>query len=524
MRAKYKGLSASSLQKAHYFYLSTPKFSPPTLTTAIPTTVQALTTAYVKRHTKSLDVTEPCPESWYANDCPLDVANSVISVAKENVHLFDGDGGEILLGDDDDELLKAMSTHPQTIRFRFPLCDAPEIRTAFKFKKRRGDGILTSVGTVEVGIEAMRMARKLLFNATEVSLLVRTRESDEGEGAVPTVEIDSPHYRRVLCDVLIKRELDTDEGRWVYLSGLLAEEGYMFPCFRFGIERRIQLGMDIARSACKGMFRLPDETRQPGFLPWDIKDGQTVSEPVLIRNVRSDQPEVLWFGREGTEQTAGDGNDRYYVELTESKEWLEASCFVKASTIPGAGLGLFLKPHKAIPKGQFVCLYATHPTTQEAMDSDGSSGNYALLTGKAKRWFDAEKEDGVCLGRFANQLHVRESLAEVCERSRKSRFTEMREEDWKQINDADAQTATVAYLQRKDQLVLITAKDLPRADEAHELFAHYGDLRQYWLPLIRRKPDSFPDDMRSAISWLLNSDECNWSQQQKQAWFGLNNV
>ena len=93
VRAKYKGLSASSLQKCHYFYLSTPKCSPPppTLSTAIPTTVQALTTAYMKRYTKSFDVTEPCPKSWYVDDCPLDVSSSIVKVPKEHVHLFDGD-------------------------------------------------------------------------------------------------------------------------------------------------------------------------------------------------------------------------------------------------------------------------------------------------------------------------------------------------------------------------------------------------------------------------------------------------
>ena len=86
-------------------------------------------------------------QSWYANYLPLDVGNSIIEVAKEKIYLFDG--GEMLV-----------CTHRQTIRFRLPLCDTPEIRTAFKFRKRRGDQ-LTSVGTVEVGMEALRMARKI---------------------------------------------------------------------------------------------------------------------------------------------------------------------------------------------------------------------------------------------------------------------------------------------------------------------------------------------------------------------------
>ena len=517
LRAKYKGLSSSSLQKCHYFYLSTPKFSPPTLSTAVPTTVQALTTAYMKRYAKSLDVTEPCPESWYANTLPLDVGYSLVRVAKERVHLFDGDGGEILVGPDDEQVLKDMLTHPNTIRFRLPLCDAPEIRTAFKFKKRHGEQ-LTSVGTVEVGMEALRTARKILFKAREVQLLVRTREGDTA--ATPTVEIDSPRFRRVLCDMMITTDEDGDEQTSAYLSGLLANEGYLFPCFKFGIESRVKEGMDFARLHAKGMFRLPDETRRPGFLPWDVKEGHTTSEPVPIRNVNVDEPEALWFGQTST-GSSSDGGDRYYVELTDSDQWLEASCFVRKSTIPGAGLGLFIKPHPPIPKGQFVCLYATHSTTEEAMEAAGSSRDYAIMAEKGKVWFDAEKYDGVCLGRFANQMHVYESLLEACRCSRKTHFNEMREADWKQINDADAQRATLVYEQRKGQMFLVAAKDLPRAEQDHELFSHYGDMREYWLPLIQRNQDRFPENMTSIISWFQHSDECNWTKEQKEKWLGL---
>jgi hypothetical protein len=153
-----------------------------------------------------------------------------------------------------------------------------------------------------------------------------------------------------LCELLISWDVDTEE-RSAYLSPLLAREGYMFPCFKYGIESRVKGGMDVASSHDKGMFRLPDETRQPGFLAWDIKDGHSASEPVPIRNVNVDKPEALWFGKASTEST-GESSNIYYVELTESNEWLEASCFVQTSIIPSAGLGLFLKPHPPIPNGR----------------------------------------------------------------------------------------------------------------------------------------------------------------------------
>ncbi|CAB3982071.1 Hypothetical predicted protein [Paramuricea clavata] len=184
----------------------------------------------------------------------------------------------------------------------------------------RGE-LLTSMGTVKVGMEAMRMARKILLKATEINLLVRTCEKD---GFMPMVEIDSPRYGRVLCEQVIKRDVATDKDKLVYLSVFLAEEGYLFPCFKYRIHDHVKHSMDIARKHGKGMFRLPDEIRQPGFLPWDIKDGNTASEPVQIRNVNIDQSEALWFGKAGTDLT-GNSSNRYYVELAESKEWLEAS-------------------------------------------------------------------------------------------------------------------------------------------------------------------------------------------------------
>lgn len=450
--------------------------------------------------------------------------------------MFDGDGGEILVKDDSEQILRDMCTHPHTIRFRLPLCDAPEIRTAFKFKKRRGEQSLTSVGTVQVGMEALRVARKILFEATKVQLEVRTCEE------CPRIEIDSPQYRRALCEIFVGRNdedgRDDEDGRndedggpvFHPLSELLAKEGYMFPSFRYGIHCDVIDGMEAAIEHGKGMFRLPDETRRPKFLPWNIKAGESDSgEPVPIRNVNVDDPEALWFGKESTvEERAAPttqhlSNPRHYVELAESEEWLEGSCFVKTSTIPGAGLGLFLKPHRPIPKGQFVCIYALHSTTEEAMDAGGSSRDYAMRTGKANLWFDAERQDGVCLGRFANQKHVYESLLEVRQLSRRTNFAEIREEDWKRINDMDVQWANVAYEQRKDQLVVVAAKDIPRAEHAHELFAHYGDLREYWLPLIRCRPGSFPENMSRIVAWFQNSPDCNWTEQQKQSWLGLTN-
>ncbi len=253
------------------------------------------------------------------------------------------------------------------------------------------------------------------------------------------------------------------------------------------------------------MFRLPDETKKPGFLPSDVKEGHTTSEPVPISNVN--EPEAVWF-EQASMGSSRDGSDRYYVELTDSDQWLEASCFVQKSTIPGAGLGLFIKPHPPIPKRQFVCFYATHSTTEEAMEAASSSRDYAIMAEKGKVWFDAEKYD-----RYTSAgLQTKCMCTSPC---------------WKLPNAVERPISTKCERQIGRGSTMWTPKEQPwctsngkdRWSSSQQKTCRAGP--QVVLPLIRRNQDRFPENMTSIISWFLHSDECNWTKEQKEKWLGL---
>lgn len=143
---------------------------------------------------------------------------------------------------------------------------------------------------------------------------------------------------------------------------------------------------------------------------------------------------------------------------------------------------------------------------------------YALQVGD--RWFDADNETANCLGRFANQKNVMKSLERAQEMSEKSKFPEIHESDWISINSEAEASANVCYKRDRDQLIMVAAKDLPKSKTSEELFAFYGDIREYWLPAIRAHPRHFPDGMVRILDWFMNSQECNWTLEQKARWVG----
>lgn len=145
---------------------------------------------------------------------------------------------------------------------------------------------------------------------------------------------------------------------------------------------------------------------------------------------------------------------------------------------------------------------------------------YAIQVGN--RWFDADTETPNCIGRFANQKNVLESLKRAQEMSRKSRYPEINEADWIGVNKEAEAAANVRYKRDRDQLVLVAGKDLPKSKGSEELFAFYGDVRVYWLAAVTAHPDQFPVEMVEIVNWFTSSEECNWTTEQKAQWLGLN--
>lgn len=300
--SEYRGLSASSLQRFLYFYLSTPMFSAPTFSTAIPTSVQSLTTAYIRQHFAEHELTNPIPDAWFCPDMPEDVVTT-IQVDKEHLHLFDGDGGEIFVPEDGPKRLRDLRTRGNYIQFRTMYNDAPEIGTAFRIYRQRGEDV-RAVGTVHVGIESLYAAREIVHDP---NLLVFIEVNPQ----FPNLD---QHNRRLVKLVLREK---TNTRKAENFSAVLARKGYTYSTFQYGIDEKIHAGMLEAIERKRGIFRLPEETRSPGCLPWNIKQAQIADEQLRpIRNVcGDDQPLSTWLNVAAT--SAMDIDEE---ELTDSQD------------------------------------------------------------------------------------------------------------------------------------------------------------------------------------------------------------
>ena len=287
------------------------------------------------------------------------------------------------------------------------------------------------------------------------------------------------------------------------------------------------------------MFNLPGEVFAYPYRPWEIRrhwsdSSEDYNDYAAIMTVPDQSPAVAWQPPEvtafptATTETGDEGASdhfKYFFRVVESNLSAEGLCFSAASTIPGAGKGLFLKPHtkKIISRGQHLCLYAAATTTTDEIEAAGSSKDYAINVPRTNSWYDAEHFDGNNLGRFANQPNVLQSLLSIQGKSTLN-SPPLTESDWTAEENAIDDICNCEFKCEKRQLVLVAKHDIEPSGEPRELFVNYGGLRTYWLPLLlrRRRDDAnVPVELRDAANWFLDSEQCNWTAEQKATWAGV---
>ena len=198
----------------------------------------------------------------------------------------------------------------------------------------------------------------------------------------------------------------------------------------------------------------------------------------------STQPQQRWCSDRisDAEECCGEqsqDSDKFYFRLVPSPMAWEALCYKAPSTIgKEAGNGLFLKRHyKDIPKGKLSNSSRSYVLSSEV------SGAHVL--------YNAELETGNNLARFANQPGVLEALEETVQLSDKNKFPEMNEEDWRNINKIVESHCNAVYSKKGDTMVLLAKDNIPPNSNSMEIFASYGDMREYWVKAIAESPSRF---------------------------------
>lgn len=327
-------------------------------------------------------------------------------------------------------------------------------------------------------------------------------------------------YRRALAHIWLKNE----RGDLENLAIKLASAGYTMSFYVTGMNTKIDATMRVAMQHKVGMFNLPEEVFMHPFRPWDLRKRWTdlsscPTEYKAYTHITNapEQPGSMWKEgasvdeeRRGTDETA-----TYHFRIVESSLRYESLCYKATSTIAGAGFGLFLRPHDTITQGSHLCLYASRQATAEELQA--SSRDYALKAANGY-WFDAQVEDGNNLGRFVNMPGVKEALLKLVDLSRKNTHPQFFERQWKELEDNIVEECDATYKVEKGQLVVVARRDISASRRAHEIFASYGSLREYWLRGINESPENYPKFMVDIVQWLLRSPECNWTEAQRKNW------
>ena len=405
-----------------------------------------------------------------------------------------------------------------------PHHDAPETSDSVRiFKQNPESDATTPFITRHMGIESLRIARQAVHEAKAVYLHVPRDRTGKS-----TLSVD--FHRRLLTDILLSFR---DGDKCSRLSLYLAFKGYTYTFYTTGIDAAIFQEMREAMTMKKGLFNLPEEIFCYPMRPWEIRRLQRpdVSEherhmldelrPIL--NV-PECPENVWKANdllpvalEDEEDTpVSQAEDSFYFRLIECPLRCETLCYPATSTIPGAGLGLFVKPHKStIARGTHLCLYSERASTNLELSQTKSSRMYVVETRSGI--FDAEIATGNNLGRYANQRGVVEELRRIKELSNKTR-PNMTSDDWLRSEQHLDSLANAEYKVVSKQLVLVAKEDLASSAVPTEIFTNYGSLRTYWIHAEKENPGCFGGEVSKIIRFLLQSDDCNWSPQQRSDW------
>lgn len=345
------GLSATSLRRCIQFFSATPIMSPPTLCLATPTDVQSTTVRYLEDFLEDWAIDQVPPASWINHQNDLQPSmDELFRIENEDLLFFDGDTGHLTLSMRSCEIFESMVTHriggDRTVRFRTRGNDAPELETAFKLFRVAHDGLSATSWTEHSGVDSLRCARKAVANAARIYFHLPR----DASGRLLILE---DLYGRFLLDIWVQP--DENNRELFLLPEILARSGHTIPLYANGIDVRIYRAMLEAKEARRGIFKLPAEIRKKPFRPWDIRKSEpsTTQDHAVV-----DSPDNI-----------------HHIRYQLSSLWHEGLVYPGKSTLPAAGLGLFLRPSgDVIKKGDYLCTYATSWTPTRPC---AQAGNYS---------------------------------------------------------------------------------------------------------------------------------------------------
>ena len=290
------------------------------------------------------------------------------------------------------------------------------------------------------------------------------------------------------CRLLV--EIYYDAGTKPQANGMkLIELGLSFPSIV--APKSYSEALKTAKERKVGVYEHGEEIGKSPLLPWELKETLCERNECEITFVRT--------------------NDRVAVTCIVTNQHgrlNESHLMIAKSCIPGAGLGLFLRPKPlscrsriVIPAGKMLCLFSK----QSIGDADS---DYALEreVGGRKILYNPVVYDGENLGRFVNQGGLLEGLKAMAQGSDVDNgSTGLRIGE---VNATMAQHTNVVYAGRGyTELHVQTRTTLTLSENPIELLATYQ--LPYWILYTLRHHKEMDEDnpIKVCVLWTLLSEK-----------------
>jgi endonuclease YncB( thermonuclease family) len=436
----------------------------------------------------------------YAGTDPTFVVSNSITNHLQAITYTDGDGGFITAdyvpGILNYSRLHAVTSHTiavgmerhTLIPFREAFHDAVELGHIYVYRMYLySDGTSQARTEYEAGLQALGLARRAIGNSK--TTIIRGVGVDTFGRLL--VEISTIAHEDENPSANGLRALEKGVSFYVNLSSVNVPE-----CYRHAQERAQHMNEGVWMRTFENLVSKPE------LMPWSLKRSLALNQTFSIDHEFDVEDE--------------DEIESIRLEVTNNADNLnESNVYVAKSSIPGAGLGLYIRPPASgsitIPSGKHICRY-----DKENKDNADESSDYYLkqIVGRREFVFDAREINGLNMGRFVNQGGLTESLQHAC------RDASVQPIRWKDIREFTALYTNVRFRVSRNNSYIVTTKEitLNAGDAAVELLVDYR-IYDYWLPYVLRNYQQLPSNcaLVQSVFWLLLSSNSHLDKTERSS-------
>ena len=431
-------------------------------------------------------------------DFPPDDQCRWVDVPLDKIFFPDADG--LVVDRFEDPLFVQLFGSPKA-NFRFEGIDAPEMNTAIRYLKGKGDR--RSTWEACVGHNSLRYLRRILDSASCDKVRIIPRLDSQGR-------IDKGFYGRFIVRVLFKEH---GSASWADLGEKLLLRGMAFVYPVFGIPNRYARATRTAQDKHLGLFEHPKEVLR-AILPWECRERNRADKE---RAEKSEEDGESGECRDGEKRAARKEGKTVDIMLDAPNQHgtmcriscprglpnellaMERNLRVGISGLEGAGEGLFLEPQeKEVPKGTRLCLYLDKLVN---LESPSSSGDYSIsvavnaVTGIA----DAEECHDIFFGPKCNDKSFVDTILSIDYNVPQGRSTRgistlnptSLDSMFSLRKKYQASSSNCKFSIFPPYTFVETTKPIP-AHTRTELFVPYG-LHEYWVTKLQKALKAGPN-------------------------------